>query len=242
MGIICIIIFCILTIIILKIGFNVKLKEIKRIKEIGYDKELNNIANKFPENKEICETILEKINNKTVEIEEENNTKTSLYMVASNRIIIANIKDTFTRIQTIAHECLHSVQNRKILLFNFIFSNSYLFYFVAAIFLILFNVLEQYSYIYIVGYILMSLIYVSVRMYLENEAMSKAFYVAKEYIQEYRNKYNEENPENKITEEEENKLLDGFSEINKVGIPFTNFYLIMLCLIKVIILCVLALI
>ena len=35
---------------------------------------------------------------------------------------IANINKTCTRIQTIAHECVHSIQNRKLLMFNFIFS------------------------------------------------------------------------------------------------------------------------
>ena len=37
----------------------------------------------------------------------------SLYIVATNTILISNIKDTFTRVQTIAHECLHSIQNKK---------------------------------------------------------------------------------------------------------------------------------
>ena len=35
-----------------------------------------------------------------------------------------------------------------------------------------------------------------------------------------------------IKDEEIGKLVKGFSEINKIGIPFTNFYLITLCLIK----------
>ena len=101
------IVIMILVIFILKIGLNIHFKEIKKIKEIGYDKELNKIANKFPDNKEICKKILEKLNNKDVKIEEENNSKTSLYIAISNKIIIANINDTFTRIQTIAHECLN---------------------------------------------------------------------------------------------------------------------------------------
>ena len=121
-----IIIICVIAIVLLKIGFNVKIKDIKKIKEIGYDKELNKIADKFEDNKEICKKILAKLGNKDVKIEENSDTKSSLYIAVSNKIIIANIKDTFTRIQTIAHECLHSVQNRKILMFNFIFSNIFL--------------------------------------------------------------------------------------------------------------------
>ena len=228
------IIFCIITIIVLKFGFNIKLKDIKKIKELGYNKDLNNIANKFPENKEICEKIVEKLNNKTVKIEENSESKASLYIVATNKIIIANIKDTFTRIQTIAHECLHSVQNRKVLLFNFIFSNIYIMYFVVSLILIFFNIGEQYFNIYIQIYFLLTLIYIGIRTYLENEAMSKAIFVAKEYMEEYKN--------SDITHEETDKLVKGFEEINRIGIPFANFYLITLSLVKIIILCIIALI
>ena len=100
-----IIIANIITIILLKIGLNIHIKDLKKVKEIGYDKDLNKIADKFPENKVICEDILKKLNNTNVKIEEDENTKTSLYIAVSNKIVIANMKDTFARIQTIAHEC-----------------------------------------------------------------------------------------------------------------------------------------
>ena len=115
-----IIITSIISVIALQFAWNIKLKDIKRLKEIGYSKELNKITNKLPENKQICETILKKLKNETVTIKEEKESKTSLYIVLTNSILIANIKDTFTRVQTVAHECLHSIQNKKTLLFNFI--------------------------------------------------------------------------------------------------------------------------
>ena len=114
-----IIVISLVTIILLKIGLNVHFNDIKKIKNIGEDKELKKIADKFPENKEICEEILKKLNNKNIKIEESSDTKSSFYIVIGNKIVIANIKDTFSRIQTSAHECLHSIQNRNILLFNF---------------------------------------------------------------------------------------------------------------------------
>ena len=58
-----IIIISIITIILLKIGLNVRLKDVKKIKEIGYDKKIKEVADKFPENKEICEDILKKLKN-----------------------------------------------------------------------------------------------------------------------------------------------------------------------------------
>ena len=229
-----IIIISIIAIFLLKIGLNIHIKDIQKIKEIGYDKKLNEIGNKFPNNIEICKTILKKLNNKDVKIEEEKDSKTSLYIAISNKIIIADIQDTFTRIQTIAHECLHSVQNKRILLFNFIFSNVFLLYFLIAIFLILFNVGN--AMVFIQTFLVLGIIYCTVRMYLENEAMSKAIYVAKEYMREYKQ------VNNNIEDEEIETLVNNLAELNKIGIPLTNFQLVSLTIIKIIILCILALI
>ncbi len=225
-----IIVISVITIILLKIGLNVKIKDIKKIKEIGYDKELNKIANKFPENKEICEEILKKLNNKNVKIEENKESKTSLYIAITNKIIIADIKDTFTRIQTIAHECLHSAQNKKILLFNFIYSNFYLLYFIVSLVLILFNIGERL--IFIQGFIFLSIVYLIIRCYLENEAMSKAIFVAKEYMEE------QERINENITRQEVDLLVEKFDVLNKIGIPLTNFSLVAGEILKIIVLCI----
>ena len=118
------IIILVVLILMIMIGyfiFNIQMKEMKRA---GHNKKLDELTYKFPENKEICEAILEKLNNTKVNIKEsnDNDTQASLYIAISDTIFIANIKDTYTRIQTIAHECLHSVQSKKLLIFNFIYS------------------------------------------------------------------------------------------------------------------------
>lgn len=229
-----IIIVSIITIVLLKVGLNIHIKDIKQVKEIGYDKNLNGIANKFPENKQICESILKELENSKVKIEENNETKTSLYLAVTDKIIIANMKDTFARIQTIAHECLHSVQSRKTLMFNFIFSNIFLLYFVASIPLIFFNA-GNCKLIYLLIYIFMGLIYCTIRVYLENEAMSKAFYVAKDYMNSYKEK------DEKISDNDVNTILKNLAVLNKTGIPLTNFWLVSGVLIKIILLSLLAL-
>ena len=228
-----IIIICLITIVLLKIGLNVKIKDIKKIKKIGYDKTLNDIAKKFPNNKEICQDVLKMINNKNVKIEESKDSKTSLYIALTNKIIIADIEDTFSRIQTIAHECLHSIQNRRILMFNFLFSNIFLLYFLVATILILFNIGE--SLVYIEIFTMLTIIYCVVRCYLENEAMSKASYVAKEYMQNYAKK-------NNIEQEDVNILFENFERLNKIGIPLTNFSIVTINIIKIIFLSIIALI
>ena len=250
-----IIIIAIITVLLLKIGLNVRLRDLKKVKELGYDENLKKIADKFPENIEICREVLKKLNNETVAVEENKESKASLYIAVTNKIIIANIKDTFTRIQTIAHECLHSVQSRRILLFNFVFSNIFLLYFIIALALILLNIGN--SLIYILVFVFMAIIQYAVRSYLENEAMSKAVYVAKDYMEEYmkqsqdseEKELQEQNIqeqksrakvalENNITEEDIQIITKNCEILNKIGIPLTSFYIILMSAVKIIILCV----
>ena len=79
-----IICICVLTMIILKFAWSIKIRDIKKLKELGYDKGLNEITNKLPENKEICKDILKMLNNENVKIEESESNQASLYMVLSN--------------------------------------------------------------------------------------------------------------------------------------------------------------
>lgn len=218
---------CIIVIIILYIAFEVN---IKKIKEAGKNKKLDEIANKFPENKEICISILKKLKNENVNIRENDDkeNKTSLYIAITNTIFIANIKESYTRIQTIAHECLHSIQNRRLLIFNFIYSNIYLVYFILSILLTIFGVFKN-IYLQIIILTFMGFIYYVIRSYLETDAMTKAKYVAEDYMKEYIQ-------QNAVcTKQEINDISNEYDKINKIGIPATNFILATNCIIKVII-------
>lgn len=223
----------VLAIIILKFAFQIKQKDIKRIKEIGYDKDLSDITDLLPENRQVCEEILNELGNKDVKIEEsqDKENRLSFYSVMSNSIIIANIKGTFTRIQTIAHECLHSIQNGKMLLFNFIFSNIYLLYFFIICILTILKIVNETMY-QVVVLLLLGMIYYVIRSYLETDAMTRAPYVAKEYMQK----------SNKLSTENIQKILENYEVLNKIGIPMTNFRLSLSVLVKVIIYCIIAII
>ncbi len=207
----------------LKFAWNIRLKDIKKLKELGYNKELNEITNKLPENKQICQTILKKLHNETVEIKESTDNKASLYIVFSNSILIANIKDTFTRVQTIAHECLHSVQNKRTLYFNFIFSNIYFLYFLV-ICILTFMRLNSYPMLLLFGLVILGCTYYTVRSSLEMDAMIKAKPLAKEYMEE----------EGTLNKQEQETILQNCETINQIGIPLTNFQLVLNCTVKVI--------
>ena len=214
-------IIILIIVIILKFIFEYKLKNLK---ELGKDEELDKLADKYPENIDMCKSYLKMLNNDSVEIEENKDSQTSLYIAVTNKISIANVRNTYTRIQTIAHECLHSVQDRKLLMFNFWFSNVYLLYFLIISILEIFNVLP-YKNIFLIILILLSFVYYMVRAFLENDAMIKAKYLAKDYMENMKIS----------TKEEIEKIVSGFDKINNKGIKCINYNLFLDCMIKILI-------
>lgn len=206
---------------ILKFIFGYNLKKIKNISE---NPELDKIADKYPNNIDICKAYLKKLNNETVKIEENEGANNCLYIAITNKILIANMRNSYTRIQTIAHECLHSVQNRKILMFNFIFSNIYILYYITICVLAIFKILPN-KLVFLSIYLLLSLVYYMVRIYLENDAMINAKYLAKEYMEEI-----------KISSKEEiNKIVKEFGKINDIGIRCVNYKFFLNIIVKLLI-------
>lgn len=207
--------------IILGILFDYNLNKIKNITK---NKELDEVVKKYPDNIEICKNILNKLNNENVKIEENKDNEASLYIAITNKILIANISNTYTRIQTIAHECLHSVQNKKILMFNFIFSNLYILYYILICILAIFKVLPN-KLMFLGIYLIFSLVYYMVRIYLENDAMINAKYLAKEYMEEI-----------KISSKEEiDKIVKEFGKINDIGIRCVNYKFFLNIIVKLLI-------
>ena len=223
-----IIIVAITAIIVIYSMMNMKIKELKAI---ALNKELNEIAKKLPTNKEICEQILKKLGNNTTKIEENENSEATLYIAIQDKITIGNTHESFTRIQTVAHECLHSIQDKKMLIFNFIFSNIYLVFFIIICILTVCKKLSN-EIMYSNIFLILSLIYYVIRIFLENDAMIKAQFLAREYMQE--SKY--------IDNYEIDKIYHGFEELNKGCIKGTNCSLFIGIMIKLVIFNTLALI
>ena len=224
------IIIIVAIIAIITIFFMMK-TNVKELEKIALDKELNSIAEKFPDNIEIGKAILEKLKNKTTKIEEDKESEATLYIAIQDKISIGNTHKSFTRIQTIAHECLHSIQDKKMLIFNFIYSNIYLLYFAIICILVILKKLDN-TMMYSNIFLILSFIYYVIRVFLENDAMIKAQYIAKEYMQE----------QEVVTEEEVNKIYEGFQNLNKGLIKDTNSRLFTGIMIKLVIFNVLALI
>ena len=226
MNLIIIIMLLAVVLLVLAKVYDINMRKLKQFVEYE-EKKFNKLIEGYPSNIEICKYILNKLNNSTVKIEEDKEAKTSMYIALSDKIIIADVKNSYTRIQTIAHECLHSVQKRKMQVFNFIYSNIYLLYFVIVTILAILNKLQD-SMLYIAIMILFSYIYYFVRSYLENDAMIKAKYLAKEFMEEV-----------KISSDEEiDKIIKSYEKLNDIGIKTVNYKLMLETLIKVIILAI----
>ncbi len=201
-------ILVVITIVILKLmlGSNKKI-----IMKIANNEKLNNIVQKLPENIDICKDILKKLRNNKVKIEEQENTN-CFYFIATDKIILNKDKKYFTRVQTIAHECIHSTQNKKILWFNYIFANLLNIFWLIITILTITGVITQYALFSAIILICIIVFYV-IRSYLEIEAMTKAKYIAKEYLEE-----------NQVKETDE--IVEEYEKLNDVGIKYTCYKLI----------------
>lgn len=152
-----IITICTVAIITIKIILSININEIKKI---GMDKSLNKIAEKYPSNEEICKRILRKLNNKKVKVEKNEESNNTMYIAMIDKIVIGNTKGSYTRIQTMAHECLHTIQSRRTLMFNVIYSNIYMIFYLAIIIMIISKITQNYMVIINI-FLIMSLIYLS---------------------------------------------------------------------------------
>lgn len=224
--IIAIVIIVLLIILKFVYGYNVK-----ELEKIAKNEELDKLANDYPDNIDMCKEYLKMLNNEKVVVEENKDNEASLYIAILDKISIANVRNSYTRIQTIAHECLHSVQDRKLLMFNFVFSNIYLLSFLVITILDIFKVLP-FKMMFLAILILMGFVQYSVRAFLENDAMTKARYLAKEYM----------NKKKISTVEEINKIVDEFDKINKVGIKCVNFNLLFSVMDKILIFAIICLV
>lgn len=152
-------------------------------------------------------------------------------MVMKDTILIGNLKGGYARIQTLAHECMHSIQNRKMLLFNYIYSNIYIIYFFIITILTVFNIVQN-KMLQLFILTTAGLVFYAIRSYLETDAMTKAKYLAKEYLDNTK----------QCNSEEIKKLMKSYDEINLQAIPFTNYTLLLKVIIKIIVYCIMCMI
>lgn len=225
------IILLVITVLLAKI-FKFDLKKIKRIAEKENDDvEILKELEKLPCDIEICKEILEELNNKEVEVVENKEYNASLYTVYNNRITIGNIKNERYTVQTIAHECIHSVQDKRKAIFNFIISNIYMLYYyfmiIGTIISKVFdlqNIIFKNTIIHVVILLILALCQYTIRSMLETEAILESKHLAEKYFQK-----------KGIKTEIIGKIIKEYNETNQMGINLINYMLVAKSLLKIVI-------
>lgn len=214
------IILCLTLIIILKLVFNAN---IKNLKKLGKNDRLDKDVEKYGSDQEICKDILKILNVENVKIHVDLESDSTFYMAIPNKIHIGNSKKTFARIQTMAHECIHASQNRRLQVFNNIFSNIYNIYFLISIILLIIKTVDNMVVINI--FLILSLVYYTIRIYLENDAMLRAKEISRKYMES----------KNISSSEEIQEIIEEYEKINKEAVKYLNYSFLTNILIKVII-------
>lgn len=188
---------------------------IKKMNELSQKSPLDELTKRLPDSIQMGKEMLAMLKNDSVKIEKSTDEKsdTSLYLVMGNKIIIANGNGSYAGVQTMAHECLHSVQNKKMLWFNFIYSNCYIIYTLAVIILTVLSVIKNTTMqLYILT--LLGFVFYAVRSYLETDAMTKARYLARDYLEQ----------KQMHSKEEIDSLIAAYDEINKARNTNSKLY------------------
>lgn len=217
------IISALLLIVLVLLAFITKFN-LKKIKNFRHDSVLDEMVKRFPSNLQICQYILNMLGNNHSKIKEDKESDTSLYTIYNDTISIGKVDDTYLRVQTIAHECLHSTQDKLLLWFNFVFSNiaiiSYFIIFLLTIFGIIKNGLFWILILFIITFIQFF-----VRGYLEMDAMLRAKDLARQYMRE-----------NKLSSKcNIDIIINKCDDFNKIGVKSYCFMLILKPLIKLIV-------
>ena len=207
MELLIVIILIAISVVLLGIVFRFNFQTAKSLQD---DTKLEKKTDKFPNNITVAKEMLKILNNEKVKIEKNESNNTSLYIAVTDKILIANIKNNYSRIQTIAHECLHSIQDKRILLFNFIFSNISIIYWLIIMVLTITNTIQNIE-IQLSILLLFTIIKLAVRGFLETDAIIKAEYLSKEYM------------ENKgiLEKKELESIMEKYKKISKIAVPNT---------------------
>lgn len=180
---------------------------IKYFEKMNKSKKISEISDKFSSNSIVCKQILELIKNNSTDVKIDKDIKNSYYVFLNDTIYIsAAAKNTngYQRICVMAHECIHSIQNKTMQMINFILSNIELLSFVLSVVCMLFRYNIN---IVLYAYLVVNIISIIPRLILEIDATIKSIDLSKKYI------------ENKLDEGETDILINAYKSKVKLLFP-----------------------
>ena len=172
----------ILIILIIIALYVLNYKTLKDTKAFASDEELDKLTEVLPSNEEICMDIGEMLGS-TCKVELDNKSKSSAYIFFSDKIILSNTKSSqknFSRVLFIAHECVHSVQEKSMHIINFILANISNLY---DIFLIVLLLMRKASLELVTVSFIISILSFYYRIILETDAVYRSVIYSRKYLE-----------------------------------------------------------
>ncbi|MBQ9267474.1 MAG: hypothetical protein IJ217_04265 [Clostridia bacterium] len=173
-------IFILLVVVMLAL-YLLNAKLLKETQRLASDEELDKVTESLPDNEEICTEIQKDLGSKC-KIELDDKAKSSAYIFFLNKIILSNTessKKNYSRVLFIAHECVHSVQDRLTHQMNFGLANIKNLYDIILLVLLL---LRKGSLELIMISFLISFVSFYYRMILEADAVYRSVMVSRKYL------------------------------------------------------------
>ena len=154
------------------------------IKGKNSEHDFNEINTRLPSNEVIASQVLKKLDNDKTKLKTDNDIKGNYYVFLNDTIYLSNKNKSgkeYSRITVICHECIHSIQSKKLQMLNFVLSNLEIVVFVIC--LILNLILKNQNYTQII-YTVIVVLSIIPRFILEIHASLGSISLTKKYIEE----------------------------------------------------------
>lgn len=156
--------------------------------EILHDKVVSSVVKNLGNNEEIAKDILMYVGNSETKVEknEDEKIKASFYNGNTNKITIKNTEDLedCSRIIHIAHECIHSIQDKKLIKFHFILSNVQILYFLSIFIYFFYNRNIEIRFELLLFQVFIFILTFFIKITLESDATYRGPNLAFEYLED----------------------------------------------------------
>jgi len=152
-----------------------------------FEPEVSSAIVNLGNNETLARAILKYLGNTHTKVQKnkDDTAKVSFYTCVSDTITISNNKDPkeLARFVHVAHECIHSIQNKALLFFHFIISNIQILYFLAIFVYFFYTDNQNIKFNLLIIQVFLFFITFFIKIVLESDASYRAISVASSYIE-----------------------------------------------------------
>lgn len=156
------------------------------VNEVIHEEEISSILKNIGDNEVIAKEMLSNLSNNhtSVEKNKDEKIKASFYNCSTDKILIKDTKDLedLSRVVHIAHECVHSIQDKKIQKMHFFISNIQILYFLAIFIYFFYNKNMELRFALLLVQVFIFFVTFFIKIVLESDATYRAVLVSLEYL------------------------------------------------------------